>query len=45
MALQEFDRNFFCTQSVHLTYLLKADKKIINKDLEEKMDLAQKISS
>ncbi|CAN5460797.1 isoleucine--tRNA ligase [soil metagenome] len=31
--------------SVHLSYLAKANSKIINKELEEKMDLAQKITS
>jgi isoleucyl-tRNA synthetase len=32
-------------QSVHLTFLLKANQQMIDKDLEEKMDLAQKITS
>ena len=32
-------------ESVHLTYLPVADKKVIDKDLEERMDLAQEISS
>lgn len=31
--------------SVHLSYLTKANKAIIDKDLEEKMELAQKITS
>ncbi|MEO8086962.1 MAG: isoleucine--tRNA ligase [Bacteroidota bacterium] len=31
--------------SVHLSYLVKANKKFINVELEEKMDLAQKITS
>jgi isoleucyl-tRNA synthetase len=33
------------TSSVHLTYLKKANNTIIDKDLEERMELAQKISS
>jgi isoleucyl-tRNA synthetase len=31
--------------SVHLSYLIKANTRFIDKDLEEKMDLAQKITS
>ncbi|MCX6274541.1 MAG: class I tRNA ligase family protein [Bacteroidetes bacterium] len=31
--------------SVHLSYLVEANSAVINKDLEEKMDLAQKITS
>lgn len=32
-------------KSIHLTYLQKANQKYIDKNLEEKMDLAQKITS
>ncbi|HEY1039743.1 MAG TPA: DUF5915 domain-containing protein, partial [Bacteroidia bacterium] len=32
-------------ESIHLTMLTKADEKVIDKDLEERMDMAQRVSS
>jgi isoleucyl-tRNA synthetase len=37
--------NRYTEESVHISYFPEHDEKLINKDLEERMDLAQKISS
>src|SRR2546430_246090 len=42
-ALQ--NKTLFVPASVHLTLLTKANEKVIDKDLEERMELAQNISS
>lgn len=33
------------TESVHISYLVKADESLLDKDLEERMELAQKVCS